>query len=351
MSYSAPGPRRDHREARSDPSSAKPPPVGSPSQVWVARPTPHSDRSVGEGEPMLDHLMRVNEERLAALHEENEQLARSALHEVVADLDSLLDSTMSHVWPSRSSRTRKHVKKIVKQDLAVSTAAALPLGEVADLLDMRREQVDAVLRILRKQGAVDAGTRDAALREISQLRGQLRLVEATEDHNLLDRLMGFLVGIAQALAIAGAATVTGTLAIGEHLVDTLVVKAAIIGLVTKALVSAMIAIRDRRHRRDPYTIARDSLADLIAELATFSSGVGTEAAYELQWPVGRIRLLVKSYKTQQAMLEITWGNKALCWNALSELALLVGHSPNIHAAEFGELLHKLRAVQGQVPKG
>ncbi|MGH3848855.1 MAG: hypothetical protein ACRDRT_04000, partial [Pseudonocardiaceae bacterium] len=256
-------------------------------------------QSTDTGEPPFDHLMWANEERLAALRAENEQLARSALREVVGDLDMLLDSATAHVWRSRNTRDRKQIKKIAKRNLAASTVAELPLGEIADLLDVPREQVEMALRSLRVQGALDAGTRDAALRQIRFLRAQLQLVEATEDHSLLDKLVAFIVKFAMALAIAVAATVTGTLAVGDRLVENLVMNAAVVALVTMALQSATAAIRERRNERNPYAATRGALAELNAELANFASTIGTRSAYALERPVGRIRLLVKTYKAQQ----------------------------------------------------
>ena len=72
---------------------------------------------------------------------------------------------------------------------------------------------------------------------------------------------------------------TATLAVGEQHTDTIVVKAAIIALVTMALHETAASIRDRRAASNPYTVTRDALADLIAELAHLTSTSNTKPAY------------------------------------------------------------------------
>jgi hypothetical protein len=137
---------------------------------------------------------------------------------------------------------------------------------------------------------------------------------------------------------------TATLAVGEQLTDTIVVKAAIIALVTMALHETAASIRDRRAASNPYTVTRDALADLIAELAHLTSTSNTKPAYPHQIPVSQIRILAKTYKVQKALINIRWKDKATCWNILGELAVYLNSSPRIDEDELKTLLYKLRAI-------
>lgn len=307
-------------------------------------------RSRGAG-AAIDRLLTTNEERVVALQAGNTRLARSALREVAADLQDLLTEAAAQLAGSRDQQIRQHVKTIVKRDLAASTAAALPLHEIADLLDIDRRQVTVVLDSLHTQGGLDEATRLAGLREIQHLRQQLRSAVQTEDHSLLDRLVSFIVKIAQAVAIAVATAATSTLAVGDGLVTSAAVKAAVVALVTLALESAATAIRDRRNERNPYTVARDALADLTAELERIRTPLGTEPAYAFERPVSQIRTLVKIYKAQQALIEIQWTNKAVCWNTLGYLAIHLAHSTDTSAESLNRLLRQLQAVQLDFPNG
>jgi hypothetical protein len=344
MSYSVPGPGGDNFGI----GRVEQPSVDRGAPIVASRQTPAGS----SGEPPVDHLMRANQERLAALQAENEQqLARSALVEVVADLDTLLDSATSHLVQSGFSRTRKQVrKKFVRDDLAASMVAALPLVEIADLLDVQREQVEEVLRTLRASGALDAATRDEALKQIRYLRKQLRLVEANDDHPLLDRLVALIVRVTQALAVAVATTATSTLAIGGRVVETVLVQAAVTALVTLALQSAATAVREKRRRRDPYVATGEALTSLSSELANFAT-IASTPAYALEWPVGRIRLLVKTYRAQQALIDIRWDDKEICWTVLAELVACLRESSKVDGDGLARSLGRLRAVQGQLPKG
>lgn len=347
MSYSAPGPRRDVswvvRRVQ--------PPVERSASAPRSPLEPQQAQSAGTGSPTIDHLLRANEKRRAALRAEDEQLARAALFDVAADLGILLDSATMRVWQSGGKHARKKVKKIVKRDLAASVAAALPLAEIADLLELPGERVEVALRSLRAEGAMDSAAQDAALEQIRFLRAQLQLVVETQNHSLLDRLVAFIVNFAQALAIAAAAAAAGTLVVGGSPVPTEVIKALIIALVTMSLHGATKAVREKRSARNPYTVARETLADLSAELASFASTPGKRPAYALEQPILRIRLLVKTCKAQQALIEIQWEGKAICWDVLGELAGCLGQPSDGHAGELGQVLRKLRAVQSGIPSG
>jgi hypothetical protein len=353
MSYSAPGPRREtawERQIQRPPFEQQIPQVQRPPFERIIPRKPDVTQSAAAGDPPIDWLLTANNERHDALIAGDVALARSALQEVVADLDRMLDTVKKQLVRSTSA-DRQRVKRIVKDDLAAAAVAALPLGDVADLLEMSNDQVEVVIRSLRAKGAVDVAARERALAQIKHLRAQLRAVKATNDHELLDRLVSFIVKLAQALVIAVAATVAGTLAIGESLVDGLVVKTAIVALVTLALNSAATAVRERWDKRSPYAVTRESLADLTAELMKFASTSTASPAYEHEWPVARIRLLVKTCKAQQALIDTQWKHKAACWNVLGELAVILSRSVEFNADECGQSLRKLQTVQERIPKG
>lgn len=283
--------------------------------------------------------MRANDERLAALRAQDDQLARAALRSVVDDLSLLLDSATRQVMQSGGQHTRKQVKKLAKKNLATATAAELPLAELADLLNVPREQVEIALQSLRTDGGMDLASREAALRQIRQLRAQLQLVVAKDDHSLLDKLVKFIVKIAQALAIAAAAAAAGTLAVGGKSIPFEVVRALIIALITVALKDAAAAIDQHRATSDSHETARETLADVTAELASFTSAAGTRSAYELERSILRIRLLVKTFKAQQALLEVEWDGKPICCEILSGLVTQTSSD------ELELALRKLRTVQ------
>jgi hypothetical protein len=345
MSYSVPGPKRDNYWVM----RIVPPPAERAASAPKFPVKSDRVQAAGMSGPPIEHLARVNEERMAALRAQDEQLARASLREVVTDLTFLLDSATRHVWQSGGKHTSKQVKEIITRDIAASVAAELPLLEVADLLDLPREQVAAALQSLCAQGAMDAASRDVALEQIRLLRAQLQLVVATEDHSLLDRLVAFIVKITHALAVAAAAATAGTLVVGGTPVSAVVVKALIIALVTKALQEAGKVIQDKRSTGNPYPAVREALADLTAELASFTITPATEPAYTHERPVLQIRLLVKTFKTQQALISTEWDGKVLCWEVLAELAHDIGRLSDSNASELGQVLRKLRAVQGQVP--
>ena len=317
---------------------------------WRRPPAEEPARDPGEAGPTADlhrsdlRLEAANEQRLAALSAGDEQLARSALVAVADELDGVLDSVAERLRHDDIRRDRKRIKWVVTHDLAASTAAMLPLEDVADLLDLPRDHVQAALHVLRTKGAPDPTVRAHALAELHNLQAQLRTAKATNDHALLDILIPRVTKLIQALVIAMAATVTATLAVGEQLTDTIVVKAAIIALVTMALHETAASIRDRRAASNPYTVTRDALADLIAELAHLTSTSNTKPAYPRQIPVSQIRILAKTYKVQKALINVRWKDKATCWNILGELAVHLNSSPRIDEDELKTLLYKLRAI-------
>ena len=183
------------------------------------------------------------------------------------------------------------------------------------------------------------------------LRAKLRLTERTQDHSLLDRLVAIIIKIAQAVAIAVVATAAGTLATGGILFPAEVVNAGAIALVTIALQNAATAIRTRRSEHNPATATRKVLVGLNSELANFISTPRTTSAYAYELPVGRIRLLVKAYKVQQALIENRWENKVMCWNVLDDLVWQLSRRSDTNAGELEQILRWLRAVQDQAPKG
>lgn len=306
------------------------------------------------GKPPFDHLIKANDERWAALRAEDDELARYALQEVVADLDMLLDSAKAHLsgraFDHKDHKYRGRIKKIVKDDLAARTVAALPLGEIAEFLDLPRDDVDTVIEQLRTRGAMEDTVLYTALAQIEQLRVQLRTIVETEDHALLDSLVSFLIKIAQALVIGVAANATATLVVGEQVVATVVVRAVVAGLVTLALQSAATTIREWRSEHNPSDVAREALANLTTELASVVAMTAALSTDPHEWPITRIRLLVKTCNAQQALIDVQWKHKSICWNVLGELALSLGQSSPIDGAEFQQKLLKLRAIQDKAPK-
>jgi hypothetical protein len=233
---------------------------------------------------------------------------------------------------------------VVTRDLAASTVAMLPLEDVADLLGMPRHHVETALHVLRTTGAPDPTMQAHALAKLQNLQAQLHNAKATNDHALLDTLIPRVTAIIQALTIATTATVTATLAVGEHLMDTTIMKAAIITLVTLALNETVTSIRARRTQSNPYTVTREALADLIIELANLTSNLHIEPAYPHQIPVSQIRILVKTYKIQKFLLDIQWKDKAVCWNILGDLAAQLSRASNVDEDERKILLGRMRAI-------
>lgn len=128
------------------------------------------------------------------------------------------------------------------------------------------------------------------------------------------------------------------------MVSRVAVTGWVIALVTMALHETAASIRDRRAASNPYTVTRDALADLIAELAHLTSTSNTKPAYTHQIPVSQIRILAKTYKVQKALINIRWKDKATCWNILGELAVYLNSSPWIDEDKLKTLLYKLRAI-------
>lgn len=153
---------------------------------------PEKQVTVSAGsDPRLTRVIQANGRRRAALAADDAELARAALGEIVTDLDGLLDDVAVRLRESGESQEldRAKVAQLVKGDLAASTAAALPLEALADLFDMSDDQVE---RALRGNGMVTPETLDEALAQLDYLRAQLRVVAENDDHELLDRLLGFI---------------------------------------------------------------------------------------------------------------------------------------------------------------
>ena len=342
MSYSSPGPNDGFwiRPPKKPPISAPAP--KRPRQEPVSPQKPQLTESTSANDPTLDRLIKTNETRLAAIQKGDRRLARAALDGVVADLDALLDSAAAHLRQSGKVGP-KHAAKTLKKNLALSVVAALPMSEIADLLDLPREQVaDALIESL-KSSFDAAEVRDAALARIDYLREQLQVANANKDHSLLDKLITAIAKVVQAIAIGVAATAASTFAKGEDTTSGLVTGAVVTALVTLALQSAVTATIERRKARDPYRTAQDALADLSSELMNAASKPGLPA-YAFEATADRIRLLVKTCKAQQALLDVRWKHKVECWNALSALASYLGQSSELSTDRLRQSFDKLRAV-------
>src|SRR5687767_3756886 len=228
MSYSAPGPRRDItssgeptvvQQARLEAerlAARQAPPPAAPAAYSRAAAQPTSSEP-----PLLDHLIDQEQVRATARAAKDTVLADRALAAVVRDLDTMLDTAARHL---RQADRAQEIREALPQVLGGLTA--VPLVEVADLLDLPRASVDEAWDLLAEHGGITPAGRAAALTAISDLRGRLQQAEITRDHSLLDRLFGFIVKIAVLVGMAVAAAPLGALAVGESVVKE-VVKAAV----------------------------------------------------------------------------------------------------------------------------
>ncbi|SFB40224.1 hypothetical protein SAMN05216266_11057 [Amycolatopsis marina] len=344
MSYFTPGPQRrdlfdDLRRKQAEETSvvararqeaerldarpAKPPEKPVAGVVGDRRVRPEEMTSPA-GPPALDHLLEHEETRAAARAVGDTRLAGRALREVVGDLDNLLTNAEAQLRLSARGRSRQTVKEAMPQLVAMSSLAALPLDEVADILDLPSENVDTVVASLVRHGGLSPGERHAALKGVEQLRTQLWQAEAAQDHGLLDRLLRFIVKIAVLVGVAVGAAPVAALAVGEPVIKE-VVKAGIVALVAMTLQRTADAVRDRRP--DPYVAARAEHAALLEELAA-ARCLDDQPAYEGEHTVVGIRLAVRCGTARIASITIDWKEKQQYWAVLDEITDAVGqHAP------------------------
>lgn len=354
MSYSAPGPRRDtHSSGKPAPSVVEqarleaerlaarqaPPPA-----VVSSRPPRPEEQSSAAGPPLLDHLIDQEQVRVVARAAGDTVLADRALGAVVRDLDVLLDAAAQQLRAQDEEQSDRaaQIRESLPQLLGGLTA--VPLVEVADLLDLPRASVDTVWESLASHGGVTPAERAAVLVGISDLRGQLQQAEMTRDHSLLDRLFGFVVKIAVLVGVAVAAAPLGALAVGESVVKE-VVKAAVIGLVAVALQQASETVRDWRAARNPYAVAQAAHLALIDELAT-ARGLRQRQAYEGEHTVLRVRLEVRSCVARVSAIPLEWEDKQRYWAILDGITAVLDHST---PDELGPLRRQLIALNPPPP--
>lgn len=335
MSYSTPGPQRrdilsfltprrnEHsavEQARHEAerlSTRGPRAPREDGAVSRVRPPKSQGTALG-APPALRSLFDHEQVRVDARGAGDTHLADRALREVVGDLNDLLDTAAAHVRRSGRGRSRQRVKDAIPGLVAIGGLSALPLDEVADLLDLPRDEADAALATLFKDGGISPAERHGTLRRIEELRAQLRQVELTRDHTLLDRLVGFIAKIALMVAVAVAAAPLGALAVGDPVIDE-VVKAGVIALVAVALQYAADSVRDRHRRRDPYTVAREAHEALLTELPA-AEALEDVPAYDGEHTVIRTRLSIRCSAARMASIPLVWSDKRRYWEILDEIA-------------------------------
>jgi hypothetical protein len=234
--------------------------------------TRRAQSGIDKGDPRLDRLMRSDQQRLFALASGNHALAAIHLQSVATDLKAILDAAVT-LLAQNGAHKRHAAKRTTKQDLAAATAAALPLGEIADLLGLPRKRVDATLRLLAEQGNIPLARREEVLRGVNELRSQIGSAAARRDHLLMDRLKAVILRIFAALMIGGAVETVCAVTMGEANLPASVMQAGITALVTQAFKEAATAV-GRHGTLVPLDAVRATLKDLIDELALVGATSG-----------------------------------------------------------------------------
>ncbi|GAA4550961.1 hypothetical protein [Amycolatopsis samaneae] len=312
----------------------KPPRESEAGSSRLPRP---EDTVSSEGLPPLDRLFEHEQARAAARAARDSRLASRALREVAVDLNNLLDLSEEQLRLSARGRARQTVKEAMPQLVARSSLAALPFGEVADLLGLPPGKADEVVDALTRRGGLSPGERYDALKGIEWLREQLRQAKVTEDQSLLDRLVRFIVKIAVLVGVAVGAASLGAFAVEDWAVKG-VVKAGIIALVAVALQRVADGVRDRG--RGPYAAARAAHDALLDEL-TAAQALSGPPAYAGEPVVVRVRLAVRIGSARIASLSLDWQEKQQYWAILGEAEEAVG-SDRLDA--LARTLRTLRAL-------
>ncbi|MET9224590.1 hypothetical protein [Lentzea sp. NPDC003310] len=332
MSYSTPFRREDgasRRTRKADSSSVAearaaaeqltPPPEAD----VVVTPAQRREENLAAGAPpVLELLLYHEEERAAARASGDVRLAASALAGVVRDLDELLDSAESHLRQTGRRRSRQLVKEAMPDLVAISAIAALPLAEIGEFLDLPPDRVDAVLASLKRHGGITTAQRHQALQQVTWLRGQLRQVEAAQDHSLLDRLLAFVSKFVLLATVALASAAAGAFAVGESALKE-VVKTAVIALVAAALqmgADRLVAGRTEQSQRDTAQRAHDAL---LSELSA-ASALWQPPAYDGEHVVIRTRLAVRVCAVRVASIPLEWRDKWRYWDLLDDLGATLG---------------------------
>lgn len=344
MSYSVPGPSRDDRFLRIERDreqrlveqarQALPKPPGEDREMVASAPARPAEKRTKVDPPVLDQLLRHEEARAAAREAGDRRLAANALAQVTGDLDALLVQVRDHLRQSGRGRSRQVVREAAPRLTAMSGVAALPLGEVADLLDVPRQRVEGVLDTIARHGGMTPAERHDALEQVDWLRAQVSQVRVAEDHSRLDRLLRFLPNFLAAALAALAAAAAGAWVVGESVVKE-VVKTAVIALVA----AGVKVVTDRlRGTRDPGD-ADDAHAALLADLHDVRS---PEPAYTGEHAILRLKLEVHCCTAKIASIPVDWPDKHAYWSLLTEI---VEAAKSDRVADLRVLRRKLQALR------
>ncbi|MET7283331.1 hypothetical protein ABZS29_34210 [Kribbella sp. NPDC005582] len=297
-------------------------PAGSRREQPPTNVSAYSQPKAPTGPPSLNRLVGDDQRRIAALQANQPAAAAAALRDVVADLDAMLVTTANYVRKVGTRRSRQSFQQAIPELVTVSELRALPFDEVAEILGLPTPVMDDLFdRLVRKGGFVRTD-RDLMLREIRALRQQLQRASVTRDHGLLDRLMGFVLRIAQVIGLAAAAAPVGAVVVGEPAVAEAIM-AGVTALV--ALAFQQVATYLSQQRAHDKHAATKAHADLLAELAK-AGRLATPPAYEGEPAVLRFRLEVRCARARIASLPLAWPEKAQYWQELDDLLLALKHN-------------------------
>jgi hypothetical protein len=285
--------------------------------------------------------MSANQERLASLRTGDLQTARFALRDVVADLNMMLNTVSIQIRRTTGRHRRAQIRKILNRDIAVMTAAELPLREITTILDLSPEQTGVALQFLRERGAIDPTTREEAIRQIRFLRDQLRLAESTEDHSLLSMLIQPILKLFHAFLITGVSAAAEELIIGGIKIPVELFRSAVEALVALALEKFEKNIRGHKHT----AIAKRTLESLESELEDCSKTLCPTETYAFEWAISRTRLLVRTCTAQLALIDIDWAGKQYCWDMVGEVFSHISHSAKFDANQIDFLLRRVRSAR------
>lgn len=305
MSFSRPGPKRD--DALSAVVGGKGLDARDSLALEGSDLTELDEETPGSAGPTaLQRLLQHEKTRLAALGAGDKRVADEVVPEVVTDLEALLSSAASVVRAADGGRrTRKQVKKAAPRLAALDD---LPLPDVADLLDLKRSEVDDVLASL----VVD---RDQVLVHLEQLKLKVRELETSRDHSMLSGLVGFVVKVFLLIAIPRG---SGDPVLAEA------VRTAILALVAIALRQAVETVRDWFAEREPVAAAQRARDDLLAEL-TLAKNLTKTPAYEGEHTVLRFRLHVRSAAARVTTIPLDRPGRPQYWQLLDQIALALDH--------------------------
>jgi hypothetical protein len=313
-------PKKVQAKKRTAPSGQAAPRQSRPADPPAATATPYQEvEAAPPGPPGLNRLLGNERRRAAALEANQYRAAASALRDVVADLDFVLATTATYISKIGSRQSRKSFQDAYPQWVTVKALTALPFDEVADVLDLPAPEMDDLFDRLVRNGGFIRTDRDRMLRDIRMLRKELQTVAITRNHSLLDRLVGIIVRIGQAIGIATVAAPVGAFAAGESAVNEAIV-AGVSSLVGLALQQAVSSITQRRTEHNSAVIARKAYADLLAEIGN-AGRLATPRAYEGEAAVLRFRLAVRCARARVASLPLEWSHKDEYWLELDDLLL------------------------------